>query len=95
MGGKSASNTTSGSNIHTIEASSILEGIDMYGMAISRRVSLMHTKMFVFSEDFAREGVASYLAPITSFMETRRTMHVAVVKGKAEDFIKEDMTKYR
>ena len=64
----------------------------MYGMAISRRVSLMHTKMIVFSEDFAKEGVGSYLAPITRFRETRRTMHVAVVKGKAEDFIKEDMT---
>lgn len=92
MGGQKGANTLSGSNIDTIEASTILEGIDMYGMAITHRVSLMHTKMILFSEDFAKEGIGNYLAPITRFRETRRTMHVAVVKGKAKDFIKENMT---
>lgn len=91
MGGQSSSNMVSGSIIQTIEASSILEGVDMFGMAISRRVSLLHAKMIVISEESAKEGVGDYIAPLTRFRETRRTMHVTVVKGKAEDFIKENI----
>lgn len=89
-GGKGNPNALEGGNVHTIEASTILEGIEMYGMAVSRRVSLLHAKMLVFSEEFAREGVGDYLAPIARYRETRRTMLVGVVRGKAEDFIKEN-----
>lgn len=89
-GGKQNPNVMEGANVHTIEASTILEGIDMYGMAISRRVSLLHTKLLVFSEEFAKEGVGDYLAPIARYRETRRSMLVGVVRGKAEDFIIEN-----
>lgn len=94
-GGKkedSQSNQIPGSIIHTIEAPTILEAIDMYGMAISRRVSLMHTKQLIFSEEFAKEGVGDYIAPMARFRETRRIMNVTVVKGSAQDFIKENKT---
>lgn len=87
-GGMGGSNETPGSNIHTIEASSILEALDMYGMTISRRVSLMHTKNLVISEEMAREGVERYLAPLARYRETRRVMNITVVKGTAQDFIK-------
>lgn len=83
-------NQAPGSNIHTIEASTILEALDMYGMAISRRVSLTHTKMLVFSEEFARDGVGKYLGPMARYRETRRVMNVIVVKGKAQEFIQEN-----
>lgn len=89
-GGLGASNALEGSNVHTIESSTILEALDLYGMAISRKVSLMHTKILVFSEDFARSGIEVYLAPLARFRETRRTMAVVVTKGTAEDFIKEN-----
>lgn len=89
-GGMGSSNAAPGSDIQTIEASTILEALDMYGMAISRRISLMHTKMLVFSEDFARGGVGKYLAPIARYRETRRVMNVVVVKGKAEGFLREN-----
>jgi spore germination protein KC len=87
-GGAGNLNALQGSNVQTIEAATILEGIDMFGMAISRRVSLSHTKLLVFSEEFARAGIGYYIAPIARFRETRRTMGVVVVRGKAEDFIK-------
>ncbi len=92
MGGMESPKKQGKSNIHTIECSTILEGIDMLGMAISRRVSLMHAKMVVFSEEFAREGIGSYLAPVTRYRETRTSMAVVVVRGTAEDFIKEVRT---
>lgn len=84
------SNTAPGLNVHTMEASSILEALDMYGMTISRRVSMMHAKNLVFSEDIAKEGVATYLAPLARFRETRGVMNISVTKGTAEAFIQEN-----
>lgn len=89
-GGMGNSNKQTGSNIHTIEAPSILEAIDMYGMAISRRVSLMHMKNLIISEDMAREGIEDHLAPMSRFRETRRIVDVAVVRGTAQEFIHEN-----
>ncbi|HEY5563509.1 MAG TPA: Ger(x)C family spore germination protein [Clostridiaceae bacterium] len=91
---KSSSKVTSGSSSNTsvdsIETSSILSGIDEFNMAISRNVSLKHTKLIVFSEELAREGIGKYLAPLARFREARRSMFVAVSNGKAVDFINEN-----
>ncbi len=89
-GGMGNSNETSGSNIHTIEAPSILEALDMYGMAISRRVSLMHMKNLIIAEDIAREGIQDHLAPMSRFRETRRIVDIAVVRGTAQKYIQEN-----
>ncbi len=87
--GTQSGNVQEGSNINTIEAPTVLEGIDMLSMAISRRVSLIHTKWLIFSEDFAKLGVGGYIGGFERFRETRTTMSILVTKGKAEDFIKE------
>ena len=89
-GGMGNTNEAPGSNIHTIEAPSILEALDMYGMAISRRVSLMHLKSLIISEDFARGGIRDYLGPFTRFRETRRIVDIAVVRGTAQKYIQEN-----
>lgn len=86
-GDKGGANSQNGSNIDTIDAPSILEGINMFGMSISRRVSLMHTKLFVVSEELAKEGIGAYTAPIARFRETRGSMWMVVSKNKAEEFI--------
>jgi spore germination protein KC len=43
--------------VSTVEAPSLLEGINLLNAAVNRQVSLMHAKMLVFSEEYAREGV--------------------------------------
>lgn len=78
------------SNVSTIEAPTILEGINMFGMAIPRRVSLMHIKVLVISEDLAREGVSKIVAPLERYNETRNTMNVIVSRGSAESILKEN-----
>lgn len=83
-------NVQGGSNVHTIEAPTMLEGIDMLSMASSRRISLIHTKWLIFSEDFAKLGIGGYLGGLERFRETRTTMSIVITKGKAEDFIKEN-----
>jgi spore germination protein KC len=80
------------SNIHSVESPSLLEGIDLMNMSISRRISLLHTKMLIISEDFAREGIGDFLAPLSRFRGVRRTMSVAVSKGSAMEFIQENKT---
>lgn len=84
------SGQTDGTIVTTVEASSILEGINLLNTATSRRISLVHAKAIIFSEKFAREGIGNYLEPIARFRETRRIMEVVVCRGTAEDFIKEN-----
>jgi spore germination protein KC len=81
-----------GSNVQTVEAPTMLEAIDMLSMAVSRRVSLIHAKWLIFSEDFAKLDVSGYMGGLERFRETRTTMAIIVTKGKAEDFIKENQS---
>lgn len=92
---KGGGGTTSGadtSNIHSVESPSLLESMDLMNMAVSRRISLLHTKMLVISEDLAREGIGDFLAPLSRFRETRRTMFVVVTKGTARSLLQENKT---
>lgn len=79
-----------GTIVETVEAPSILEAVNLLNTSVPRKISFIHAKMFVFSEDFARDGIGSYLEPMARFRETRRIMQVVVCRGKAEDFIKEN-----
>jgi germination protein, Ger(x)C family len=79
-----------GANIHSIETPTILEGLDIFNMAISRRISLVHIKLLVISEELAREGVGDYLDGMARYRGFRTTMFVLVTNGKAADFIKEN-----
>lgn len=83
-------NQVEGSNIHAIEASSFLEAINLFNIAVSRKVSLTHTKMLVISEEFAREGIEKYAAPIRRFREIRPAMQMVVVNGDVESFIRDN-----
>lgn len=77
----------SNSLVHTIEAPTMLEAIDMLNTSISRRVSLMHAKWVIFSEEYAREDIAGHIAGLERYNETRPSMSIVVVRGSAEEFI--------
>ena len=76
----------------TVEASSILEGINLLGSATTRRISLVHTKTIIISEAVAKEGIEDFLAPIARFREVRRIMQVVICRGSAEEFIRNNNT---
>lgn len=90
--GAEKSNEQSGSNVQTIEAPTMLEAIDMFSTATSRRVSLMHAKWVIFSEEFAKQGIDGYIAGLERYKETRTSMSILVTRGTAEDFIKENQS---
>jgi len=78
--------------VQTVEASSILEALDLMNTSTTRKISLVHTKAIVFSEEMAREGIKNYLQPLARFRETRRNMQLMVCRGTAQDYIKENRT---
>jgi spore germination protein KC len=86
----SSKNDQESSSVQTMEAPTMLEAVDMFSMAISRKVSLIHAKWFIFSEEFAREGIEGYIAGLERFRETRASTAVLITRGKAEDFIREN-----
>lgn len=87
---KTQESVVDGTLVETIEASSILEGINLLNTSTTRRISFVHTKTIILSEDLARSGIKDYLQPLARFREARRIMQVLVCRGTAEDFIREN-----
>lgn len=86
-GGDEESGEIDDTIVATVEAPSLLEGIDMLNSAVNREVSLIHAKVLVFSEEYARGGVGMYVEPLVRFRETREFMRIIVCKGTAREFI--------
>ena len=72
----------------TIKAVTLAEAYNMLDSAIAYTPTLSHTKMLVFSEELAREGLQDVMGPIMRFRQYRGSMHIAIVKGSASDFFK-------
>jgi len=89
-GGQTETGEVDGTLVSTVEAPSLLEGVQMLNAAGNRQISLTHAKMLVFSEEFAREGVGKDVETVARYREARETMRVIVCKGKAQDFIMEN-----
>lgn len=73
----------------TIDCPTIYSGVAMIYSSYSRRLSFMHTKYLIISEEVARESVEPFINGMTRSAEIRRTMYVIVCKGKASDFVSE------
>ncbi|HHW90778.1 MAG TPA: Ger(x)C family spore germination protein, partial [Clostridiales bacterium] len=75
--------------ILTIDAPTFFTGINMINTSLAREVNFMHTKVLVFSEEIAKTGVTTYIAPAVRFRQVRRSMHVIVSKCSAFEFLEE------
>jgi len=93
---KSMAGTTGGGSkekvtlVGSVEATAPVSALDLMNTATTRRLSLLHTKAFIFSEELAREGLGKWLTPLSRLREFRETAHVYVVRGKASDFLNKD-----
>ena len=74
----------------TIDAPSFFTGLNMINSSLPRKLNFMHTKYLVFSDEMAKSGVRTYIAPIIRYREIRRSMHIIVVKGSACKFLEEN-----
>ena len=71
----------------SVEAIGPLAMIDLLNTSIDRRIFLQHTKVFVFSEDLAREGLGKWLSALMRFREIRGNAEVFICRGTARDLI--------
>lgn len=53
----------------------------------NRRISLVHTKVILFGEELAKQGLQSHLGILTRFRELRRNVRVMMVAGKAQKLL--------
>mgnify|MGYP000882731608 CR=1 FL=1 len=78
-------------DILTVDAPSFFTGVNLLNSFRSRRLVFSHAQTIIFSEEVAKSGlVGEYIAPILRFKEIRRSAHVMVVKGRADEFLKEN-----
>ena len=64
--------------------------IDIANTFLPRSLNFMHTKYVVISEKLAKKGITELLMSLVRYREIRKTAHVVIVKGSAEDFLKEN-----
>lgn len=83
VGGKETSTVT------TIETPTVYSGFTMINNYLTKQINVSHAKLLVISEDLAKEGIGQYIHALIRGREFRGTIHVAVSKCKAEDYIKE------
>ena len=85
-------NILSGSNIHVVESPSIIEAQDLFQTEISRRVSYIHLKGIVISEDIAKDGMGYLLSAMKKYRDIRSSASLMVSRCTAENFIKENIS---
>lgn len=89
-GGGGGEKEGKGTIVSSVETGSLLSAIDLINTNIDRRISLLHTKAFVFSEDLAGEGLGRWILPLNRYRELRATSQIFVCRGKAKDFIEKN-----
>ncbi len=91
-GGNSAEDTgeVEGTIATSVEAPTVLEGLNLINAYTPRRVSLAHAKIIVFSEAIAREGTGKYINMLTKFRDIRSVMRIVICNGSAREFILEN-----
>ncbi|MGQ9779325.1 MAG: Ger(x)C family spore germination protein [Bacillota bacterium] len=71
----------------TKKAKTVPEAFRAINRTLCRRITLAQSRLLVFGEETARKGLAPYLALFVRYREFRRTMQIAVVKGRAKEIL--------
>lgn len=75
---------------YSVESYAPLVSTDLLNTTIDRRVSFLHAKAYIFSEELAREGLEEWVFPLNRYRELRGTAQVFICRGKAKDFIEKN-----
>lgn len=89
-GGGGGGDSERNSAVYSVETHAPLAMPSLLNTTIDRRLSLLHTKAFIFSEELAREGINKWILPLIRSREVRGTAQVFISKGKAKDFIEKN-----
>lgn len=75
-------------NAITVEAPTILGGVNVVNSSISKKVNFSHAKLIVISEELAEKGVERFLNTFIRFREFRPDTYLGISRGNAEEFLK-------
>lgn len=71
----------------TVTAPGIYSAVNVANHIISKKFTLSHTKLLVFSDDIAKDGVEKFFETVGRSSDIRPNTYVAVSKCKAKDFL--------
>lgn len=86
-GGKAGGEDGGSFILNSIKATNLAEARNLLTSTMGRFPSLSHTKAFIISEEFARQGLGNLLGPIMRFREFRGSIILVIVKGTAKEFL--------
>lgn len=92
-GGESSGGQSGGSSqssqvvVKSIECSSINSGINLMNSYISKKISLSHCKVVVFSEEIASQGLSEYIYTLINDVEVSPSTNIVVSKSDAKSFL--------
>lgn len=72
----------------TIEAPTVYSAARRLNAIKSKKINLTHTKLIVFSEELAREGLKDYVTGFVSARDFRPTTYICISKGETEKYLK-------
>jgi len=72
----------------TIETPTLYSGLNMVNTFTSKQLNMSHTKVVVFSEELAKEGIESYAKAMLRGREFRPNMYMVIAKGSAEGYLR-------
>lgn len=78
-------------SLTTVETPTIYSGLNMINTYVSKQINLSHTKVIVFSEELAREGLEKYISAFIRGREFRPNAFFLVARGNgsaAENYIR-------
>lgn len=73
--------------IKSFDAANTAEAHNLLGTGLSRYPNLNHLKAILIGEELAREGVGDIVAPLVRYREYRSGTFIAVVRGRAADWM--------
>ncbi len=73
--------------INSVECSSITSGINMMNVYLGRKVNLTHCKLFIFSEELAKQGISDEVYSLINDVEVRPSANIVISKCNTKYYI--------
>ncbi len=72
----------------TVDAPSLYSAVDIANHLVSKRFTLSHLRLAVFSQETAREGIGDFVEVMSRSRDIRPDVYIAVAENSSEDYLK-------
>ena len=72
--------------VKTIEAPSLSEGFSWFNIFLSKEINLSHSKVIVFSQELAKDGLLDLVEEIIREREIRPSAHIVISQSSSEEY---------